>query len=592
MSKDESIVSDFACWVVAAVFVFGLVVLAVRLKDVQVENAADYGYANVRQSVRRVQTDGDRGRIIDRNGIVLADNRRSISIVCNASCFQKRTWEATAVAIEAALSNAVKTVGSPSPLSARAIRRHINQSLAMPLVAWRDIGDVQLARFCENELQMPGFSVLETEERFYPQGRLAAHVLGYVGRDRGEAEAGDEKFNFYLPEMRGRSGLEIYYDSFLRGVSGERKVLVDARGFAMREWTVVESKRGPDLRISLDSRIQRVAEEQLRGLKGACAVIDPRNGDVIALVSSPGFDPNEFVPRLDSKLYARYANDPAKPLLNRATGGAYAPGSTFKPVTALAGLVNGFSETKCHYCNGAFDFGGMHLRCASRWGHGPLDMRHALRESCNPYFCNLAAEIGTNAIITAAKAFGLGRKTGIDLGVDMAGVVPDGDWKQRMYGERWYPGDLPQMAIGQGMLLVSPLQMALVCGAIGTGHLVVPRFKLDVGVRTAPLPFSTRQLDVVRGGMRMVVDGGTGRRGGAGLAVEVSGKTGTAEVGRGESRRKNAWFIAYAPSSAPTAAIAMVVENGDSGGGTAAPKVRNILAAMFGETGDGKAVKR
>ena len=592
MSKDESIVSDFACWVVAAVFVFGLVVLAVRLKDVQVENAADYGYANVRQSVRRVQTDGDRGRIIDRNGIVLADNRRSISIVCNASCFQKRTWEATAVAIEAALSNAAKTVGRPSPLSARDIRRHINQSLAMPLVAWRDIGDVQLARFCENELQMPGFSVLETEERFYPQGRLAAHVLGYVGRDRGEAEAGDEKFNFYLPEMRGRSGLEIYYDSFLRGVSGERKVLVDARGFAMREWTVVESKRGPDLRISLDSRIQRVAEEQLRGLKGACAVIDPRNGDVIALVSSPGFDPNEFVPRLDSKLYARYANDPAKPLLNRATGGAYAPGSTFKPVTALAGLVNGFSETKCHYCNGAFDFGGMHLRCASRWGHGPLDMRHALRESCNPYFCNLAAEIGTNAIITAAKAFGLGRKTGIDLGVDMAGVVPDGDWKQRMYGERWYPGDLPQMAIGQGMLLVSPLQMALVCGAIGTGHLVVPRFKLDVGVRTAPLPFSKRQLDVVRGGMRMVVDGGTGRRGGAGLAVEVSGKTGTAEVGRGESRRKNAWFIAYAPSSAPTAAIAMVVENGDSGGGTAAPKVRNILAAMFGETGDGKAVKR
>ena len=592
MSRDESIVSDFACWAVAAVFVFGLAVLAARLKEVQIEDAADYGYANVRQSVRRVQTDGDRGRIIDRNGVVLADNRRSISIVCNASCFQKRTWEATAGAIEAALSNAAATVGRPSPLSARDIRRHIKPSLAMPLVAWRDIGDVELARFCENEREMPGFSVLETEERVYPQGRLAAHLLGYVGRDRGESEAGDEKFNFYLPEMRGRSGLEIYYDSFLRGVSGERKVLVDARGFAIREWTVVEPKRGPDLRISLDSRIQRVAEEQLRGLKGACAVVDPRNGDVIALVSSPGFDPNEFVPRLDSRLYARYANDPAKPLLNRASGGAYAPGSTFKPVTALAGLAGGFSESESHYCNGAFDFGGMHLRCASRWGHGPLDMRHALRASCNPYFCNLAVETGTNAIIGAARAFGLGRKTGIDLGVDMAGVVPDGDWKMRMYGERWYPGDLPQMAIGQGMLLVSPLQMALVCGAIGTGSLVVPRIKLDVGVRKMPLPFPKRHLDVVRSGMRMVVDGGTGRRGGAGVAVAVSGKTGTAEVGRGETRRKNAWFIAYAPSSAPTAAVAMVVENGDSGGGTAAPKVRNILAAMFGETDGGKAVQR
>ena len=583
MNRDESIVSDFACWAVAAVFVFGLAVLAVRLKEVQIEDAADYGYANVRQSVRRVQTDGDRGRIIDRNGVVLADNRRSISIVCNAAFFQKRTWEATAAAICAALSNAAETVGAPSPLTVRDIRRHINQSLAMPLVAWRDIGDERLARFCENERELPGFSVLESEERFYPQGSLAAHLIGYVGRDRGESQAGDEKFNFYLPEMRGRSGLEIYYDSFLRGVSGERKVLVDARGFAMREWTVVEPKRGPDLRISLDSRIQRCAEEQLRGMKGACAVVDPRNGDVLALVSSPGFDPNEFVPRLSYKLYSRYAGDPAKPLLNRASGGAYAPGSTFKPITALAGLENGFSAGERYYCNGAFILGAMHLRCASRWGHGPLDMRHALRESCNPYFCNLAVTVGSNAVIRAARAFGLGCKTGIDLGVDMAGTVPDGSWKMRMYGERWYPGDLPQMAIGQGMLLASPLQMALVAGAIGTGRLVVPRLKLDIGVRSERLPFSGRSLDVVREGMRMVVEGGTGRRGGEGIAVAVSGKTGTAEVGRGENRRKNAWFIAYAPSENPTAAVAMVVENGQSGGVTAAPRVRNVLAAMFGE---------
>jgi penicillin-binding protein 2 len=179
--------------------------------------------------------------------------------------------------IETALSNVAKTVGMPSPLDRRAIRRHINQTLAMPLVAWRDVGEKELARFCEHDRELPGFSVLETEERVYPQGRLASHLIGYVGRDRGESEAGDEKFNFYLPEMRGRSGLEIYYDSFLRGVSGERKVLVDARGFAIREWTVVEPKRGPDLRISLDVRVQRAAEGELRGLKGACVVLDPRN---------------------------------------------------------------------------------------------------------------------------------------------------------------------------------------------------------------------------------------------------------------------------------------------------------------------------
>lgn len=592
MNRDESIVSDLACWAVAAVFVFGLAVLALRLKEVQVEDAADYSYANARQSVRRVQTDGVRGRIIDRNGVVLADNRKSVSIVCKSAFFQKRTWEATVANIETALSNVAAAVGSPSPLTRRDIRRHIDQTLAMPLVAWRDVGEKELARFCEHDRELPGFSVLETEERVYPQGRLASHLIGYVGRDRGESEAGDEKFNFYLPEMRGRSGLEIYYDSFLRGVPGERKVLVDARGFAIREWTVVESKRGPDLRISLDARIQRVAEEQLLGCKGACVVLDPRNGDVIAMVSSPGYDPNEFVPRLSSKLYSSYAENPAKPLLNRASGGAYAPGSTFKPITALAGLKSGFPELVRHECTGVFVFGGMHLRCARRWGHGPLDMRHAIRESCNPYFCSLAADIGTNAVISAARAFGLGEKTGIDLGVDMAGTVPDGEWKMRMYGERWYPGDLPQMAIGQGMLLASPLQMARVAGAIGTGYLVAPRLKLDIPVRREPLPFSKKQLDVVREGMRMVVDGGTGRRGGERVAAAVSGKTGTAEIGRGETRRKNAWFIAFAPSEAPSAAVAMIIENGESGGGTAAPRVRNVLAAMFGETGTKEAVKR
>jgi penicillin-binding protein 2 len=233
----------------------------------------------------------------------------------------------------------------------------------------------------------------------------------------------------------------------------------------------------------------------------------------------------------------------------------------------------------------------MHLHCARRWGHGPLDMRHALRESCNPYFCNLATEIGTNVIIRTAEAFGLGSKTGIDLGVDMAGAVPDGEWKMRMYNEPWYPGDLPQMAIGQGMLLVSPLQMARLTGAIATGRLMTPRIKLDLPARSEALKFSAKDLQVVRDGMRMVVDGGTGRRGGEGVAVEVSGKTGTAEIGRGATRRKNAWFVAYAPSRSPTVAVAMIVENGESGGGTSAPRVRNVLAAIFGETAAGETAR-
>ena len=577
-----------ACVLAAVVFTAGLVRLGMGLRELQVEDAADYGYANIRQSVRRVQTAGVRGRIVDRNGVVLAANRISVSIVCQPSAFQKRTWEDTAASIEAAAAKLGAELGRSPQFTSKGVRRHISQSLAMPLVVWRDLDERELAVFSEREAEFPGFAVSESVEREYPSGKVTAHVVGYVGRDRGEAEAGDEKFNFFSPEMRGRSGLEAYYDSFLRGVPGERKVLVDARGFAMKEWTVTVAKVGPDLRLALDMRIQREAERQLRGLVGACAVIDPRNGDVLALASSPGFDPNDFVPSLSPEVYGRYSADPLKPLLNRASAGMYAPGSTFKPITALAGLAAGRSADEVYECVGVFELGLLHLRCTATWGHGPLDLRHAIMKSCNPFFCDMGMFAGTNALVAAAHALGLGRKTGLDLGADAAGVVPDAEWKMRTYGEKWFRGDLAQMAIGQGMLLATPLQMARVAGAIGTGFMVTPRLKADASAVRTPLPFDRRHLDVVRESMRLVVTGdgdsrGTGRRGGEGVGVPVSGKTGTAEVGSGANRRKNAWFIAYAPSDAPSAALALIVENGDGGGTTAAPKAAEILKAIFGE---------
>ena len=586
MNRGEMLVGRLSCLVVAGAVAGGLLQLGFRLREIQVDEAADYSYASARQSVRRVQTGGLRGRILDRRGEPLADNRLSLSVVCRPSAFQRRTWEGTVDEIERGIAAVAAVIGKPSPLTREAIRRHINQSLAMPLFVWRDIGERDCAVFCEHEHEFAGFTVLETAERTYPHGALAAHVLGYVGRDLGETEAGDEKFNFIVPEMRGRAGLELYYDGFLRGVPGESKLVVDARGFAIREWTVTEPRQGPDLRLSLDLGVQRAVERELRGLCGACAVIDPRNGEVLALASAPGFDPNAFVPVLGRELYGRLTADPAKPLLNRVTGGAYAPGSTFKPVVALAGLASGHPADVPYVCTGTFELGGMRLHCASRWGHGEIDLRHALMKSCNPYFCNLGMSVGTNGLMAAARAFGLGVKTGIDLGVDMAGTVPDGEWKQRMYGERWYPGDLAQMAIGQGMLLVSPLQMARMAGAIGTGYVTVPHLKLDVPAERRRLAFAEEHLRIVREGMRMVVAGdgvskGTGWRGGADVPVPVSGKTGTAEIGRGATRRKNTWFVAYAPSEAPRVAVAMVIENGESGGGTTAPRVGNVLREVF-----------
>lgn len=593
MKKGEvenlGIVASLAAWIVAGLFVFGFLVLAVKLKEVQVADSAKYDYEKARQSVRRVQTAGARGRILDRNGVILAANRPAVNIVCQPAAFQKKTWEESVEAIRLAIDRLGTTLGHPSSLAERTIRRHVRQSLAMPLVVWRDIDERELAIFAEHAGEFPGFDIEETTERVYPNGRLAAHILGYVGHDRGQSVAGDEKFNFSMSEMRGRAGLEYYYDGFLCGVHGEEKVLVDARGFAIRDWTVAAGRTGPDLRLSIDATVQAAVEHELAGEKGGCAVIDPRTGEVLALASAPDYDPNEFVPVLQPEVLSRYADDPAKPLLNRASGGTYAPGSTFKPITALAGLAGGLDAAAPYECIGVYTLGSLHLRCAMRWGHGSLDLRHAIMKSCNPYFCDLGMKVGTNALTKTARAFGLGERTGLDLAGEANGVVPDGEWKQRVFHERWYPGDLAQLSIGQSMLLVTPLQMACVAGALGTGYLVTPHLKLGLPAERRNLPFPRADLQIVREGMHMVVYGdtaegsrGSGWRAGENVNADVCGKTGTAEVGRGERRRKNTWFIAYAPAENPEIAVALVIENGESGGGTAAPRVGAILRSIFG----------
>ncbi len=580
MRDERHFASDMSVLATGALYVAGLVVLAFRLAQVQLKDSAKYMEDGSRQSVRRVQTAGPRGRIIAKDGTILANNRASVSVVVNPESFQRRSWSATVAAISNAVAEVSFAMGLPVSLSASAIERHVRQQLARPLVVWRDIDEESIARFAEREREFPGFECMETEERVYPEGRLAAHVIGYVGRGETES-AGTERFNFRDKEMKGRAGLEAFYDGYLRGSPGEMQVTVDARGFAVGEETVVEARRGPDLVLSIDPKIQRAVERQLRGEYAACAVIDPRDGSVLALASAPSYDLNLFVPTLSRDMFDRYVGNHR--CRNRACFETYAPGSTFKPITALAGLAAGTSSLRAYECTGVYELPGMRLHCARRWGHGPIDMRHALKESCNTYFCYLAMNIGTNALFSAARAFGLGERTGLDFPQDSAGIVPSEEYKRRNYGVSLFPGDLAQAAIGQGQLLVTPLQMARVAGAIGTGYLVRPHLRADAQSERTPLPFSKGALAVVREGMRMVVDGGTGRLGGEGVAVEVAGKTGTAEVGRGATRRKNTWFIAYAPASDPTVAVAMVIENGASGGGTTAPRVAEVLKTIFGE---------
>lgn len=592
MKRDfEFSAGAFACLGLMALFAVGFLVLASRLKSVQVDGAAEYGRDISQQSVRRILTAGPRGRILDCHGNVLAENRARLSLVCHLEKFQRRRRADVARAVLEAATAVGAVIGRGVTVTTNDVVRHMHRALPVPFPVWRDVTPDEMARFSEREGDFPGFGVEEDLVRRYPCGRTAAHAIGYVGRDPVIAgDEGDVRITFREDEMVGRAGVERYYDGYLRGVPGETDVQVDACGYASRRWTVTEPQRGPDLRLTIDLEIQRAADAALAGLRGACVVIDPRDGAVLAFASAPGYDLNEFVPALSPEHYDALLRDPAKPLVNRASGGTFAPGSTFKPVTALAGLTIGYPVDQECECTGAFEGGGRIIRCARRWGHGSLDVRHALKESCNVFFCSLGYDIGTNAVCSAARALGLGRKTGIDFTDDRVGVVPDAMFKERMYGEPWYAADLASMSIGQGMLLVTPLQMARVAGAIGTGRLVVPRLRADRPPAFESLPFREEDLKVVREGMRMVVDGGTGWRGAAGVAAFVIGKTGTAEVGAGSRKRKNTWFIAYAVPDETTramargreAAVALLVENGQSGGGTAAPRVARILKAIFG----------
>ena len=587
----EKIIRDATVIAAGIAFAVGLTVLVVKLKEVQVDSAARYNLEKSRQSTRLVQTAAPRGRILDRSGVVLAGNRRIFSIALYPEVFQHKTLEGTLGAITGAIASASAVIGVPAPADAAdpgRVRRHLLRAQAMPYRVWRDVDEKAVARLAEHSDVLLGFGCVEEFERRYPLGSLAAHVIGYVGREDADGVAGDEKVNFREKELAGRAGMEMYCDAFLRGVSGERRLTVDARGFLVSEEELRPAIQGPDLVLNVDVEIQRAAERQLAGLKGACVVLDAKNGAVLALASAPAYDLNDFVPFLTNEKFASLTNSADRPLVNRAVG-LYAPGSTFKPITALAALAAGADPKERRMCYGTFEYGGMTLACSRRWGHGELDLPDALRDSCNPYFAEMGMLAGTNLLRATALKFGLGLRTGIDLPSDSAGLVPDG---QGDGSRQWWPGELAHMAIGQGRLLASPLQMAVVAGAIGTGIVVTPRLNMATPVRTRPLDVPYDHRAFVNIGMRMVVGkNGTGSAGAEGVNAFVIGKTGTAEVGSRSNRRKNTWFIAYAKatdesgararSSKAEVAVAMVVENGESGGHTTAPKVAAVLREVF-----------
>ena len=599
--------------VLGAAFVFGVFVLIVSLFRLQVLNTASSREVQVLQATRRVRIPGMRGRILDCQGRVLAECRPSLCIRCDLEEFQRKGAASnTVAAVDEAVERLSRTLGIPRQVSTAQIARHLQTATAVPLVVWQDLDGTNFAQFCERAHEFPGFEDFTGVERTYPYGTLAAHVLGYTGR--GELLGfEDDPVYFSEKDMRGREGVERFNDAYLAGAPGERTVLVDARGFrptrdhkemlTEEEIGDVAPSAGLDLTLTLNVDIQHVLESELRNVTGAGVVLDPRDGAVLAMASAPTYDPNDCVPRLSAAVYASLTNAPMKRGQNRAISESYAPGSTFKPITALAALRIGWLADDEYDCKGVYRLGNLRLHCWDRYGHGPIAIREALEQSCNTFFCNLGSAIGTNAVMEAAGEFGLGTATGIDLGGETAGVLPDESWKKRWYNEPWFPGDTCQMCIGQGMLLVTPLQMAVVTTTLANGGKVFRPYlhsspgRVHSPVRT--IGFTPEHIELVRLGMKDVAEKGTGkrilirqgepmehstRRRRYRLNVDCAGKTGTAEIGRGETKRKNTWVIAFAPYENPTVAIAMIVERGESGGSTVAPRVHNVFASIFGET--------
>lgn len=577
----------------------GLLFLAAALWRIQVWKGEHYALNAREQSLRMVRIPADRGRIFDRNGVCLADNSPSFSLCVFVEEFRKPgRWDYTAEAVGRQLKGVAVTIDRPVEISGVDFTNHIRRRLPLPLVAWTNLDARAMARFAENQWRFQGVEIVATPARNYPQRSRAAHVLGYVGKiDLKQGEK--QEYDYMLPELTGKSGLERRYDGDLTGTPGRRVLRVDASGFMSGVMQETDPVPGRDLLLTIDARIQGMAEAALAGERGAAIVIDPQSGDVLALASSPTFDPNLFVAGVPRDVWsALNADDSDLPMMNRAVGSFYPPGSLFKPIVGIAGLENHlWDPDTVVMCPGYYLLGSKQIGCWNINGHGPLAMRKAIEGSCNTYFITLGVTIGYPAIYRTAEAMGLGKKTGIELDGELGGLLPDAAWKRAQYKDSWRDGDTCNASIGQGFVGVTPLQMASVCATIANGGRVY-RPRLVRGTRPAgsasepdPAPdlvrdlnWSPRTLSVIRGGMRDVVNSPTGTGKNARLAnVVVAAKTGTAEVGRKGEGKKHVWMMAFAPFDEPRYAVAMVIEEGVSGGSTVGPKVGKLLEAIFSE---------
>jgi penicillin-binding protein 2 len=575
------------------VVVLVLAVLAAGMWRLQILGAESYRVLAEANRVRKDPVRAPRGKIFDREGRILVDNYPSVS--CYLLREQVKDLNADVPLIARGLDLPIEQVQAT-------IRRYAAQPKYESIPLKQDITPDEQAFIEAHRNELPELETRDEQRRLYPRDGFAAHLIGYVG-EVSEEDLNSSKFDFYEPgDVVGKSGVEQTYDSLLRGTDGSRDVVVNSHGKEVGQLGQVMAKPGQDLRLTIDLDLQRVAEQVMEGKNGALVAMDPHTGEILAMVSRPTFDPNQFAVRLTKNYWSQIINDPNHPLMNKTIQAQLAPGSTFKVIMTLAGLEENVAQDLRVNCAGGATFFGHFFACDKH--HGGVDIHNALPLSCDTYYYTLANKLGIDAIAHYGTEVGIGVKTGIDLPDEAAGIMPSQAWKMKSQHEKWYAGETISVGIGQGAIEVTPLQLARAIGGIASGgvlrrpHLVfddeLSQDQLEAvqssfpGSGSKTIPLTTENWQIITDDMAQTTLTGTAAA--SHLAgIDFAGKTGTAQIvshnfgekamGAG-NERAHAWFVGMVPRRNPDIVVAVLVEHGGFGGDASAPLVARVINAF------------
>ncbi len=564
-------------------------ILGARLWQLQIIQGSEYALRAERNRIRTIQLVAPRGTISDRNGVPLAENRPSFNVVLYREFFENR--EATALFL-------AEKLGVPrEELDAR-LRRGRSTGLYRPIVLKEDVGMEDVSVIEAHRRDHPEIQLSATPRRLYHYGKLAAHLLGYVGEISEKQLESKSVPGAVAGSQIGQSGVESAYNNTLFGEDGSLQVLVNSVGQEVGRMEEIDAVIGGEVRLTLDRDLQAIAEKALEAKVGAVVAMDPRNGEILVMASAPTYDPNDFSGRISRENWDALVRHPDRPMQNRAIQNSHSPGSLFKIIMADAGLEEGLlDDNPAVTCRGAAQYYGRTFHCSNRKGHGPLHLEQAIAKSCNIFFYDLGRRLGISRIAAHGEALGLGAPTGIDLPGERSGIMPSPEWKLKARSDKWYAGETISVSIGQGAVSVTPLQMIRAISAIVSGGvLTTPHVLLradgpgaggpDWPVRR--IPIRPEHAARIRQGMwESVNNSGTGHNA-AIPGLDICGKTGTVQVISNEGKRRSgedikdhSWFAGFASRDDPEIAIVVFLEHGGPGGVFAAPIAREIFGAYF-----------